>query len=597
MPSNNLVKILAISIISLYLAQSPMAEQQLSLKWTYDVDSRIRVLTSGDLDNDSYPEIIAISTKKVYILNANGDLRKDYSIDFNPSAVFIADLDNDGLNEILIGSGWMNTSDTNEPSFDFGDIEDLKEREKIIYKIMRDLGDIYFLDTNDPNEKKPVKWLEVGEWVRDIFVDDLDEDGGNEIIIASGGTNINYITQIYTEIDNETGNLTYVRNRSEEYSENGSVWVFNTNGSLIYSYHTDNIVWCVHSSLLMEGEGKAIIAGSKEVLAIARNATELWTFKSLGENYSIKRILIDNIDNDKFNEVVAAFIGPVVSGIHVISNEGSEIWQYRFPSKNIYDLFHINIDIDSDKEIVIASKEGIHILTKDGQTKGVYALASDMDEIHITDLMDNEYLDFIISSGNQLSVYEINVSGSVIKLQKAEKYYREAEDYYVHSKYEDALASLNRSRLFYSEVGNLDGVSLCDSLIRDVTEALEKRKRGDASSSYNNAVNKHYLGEHEEAMTYAVQAMELYVKLGDQEGISKCNSLIEEIKGELNPEVTTTSTTFEKTTTTLTKEERMFDMSIILLLIIIVLLIIFGLHQISIQRSRKSQRSRKRKAE
>lgn len=587
MPSKNLTKILVVCLIFLYLMHGPVAEEQLSLRWTFDAGNKIKALTSGDLDNDNYTEIVAVSSKSVYVLNTKGDLKKEYPIKFNPSAVFIADIDNDSIKEILIGSGWMNTTDIRWGRFEFEDIEGMKEKEEFLYRITRNQGNIYIIQEDT---KEPMKWLEVGEWVRDIFVDDLDNNGDNEILIVSGGTNIDYIEKIYTEINNETGNLTYVRNRSEEYSENGSLWIFNINGSLSSSYHTDNIVWCVYSSFLRDGEDRDITAGSKMVITLDKNAVELWTFKSLEEDYSIKEVLIDDIDNNRINEVVAAFTSPIVSGIHVLYRDGSEIWQYRISSissKDILGLFSINLDIDDDKEIVIASEKGIYVLDKKGEVEWIYLLTRDIDGIQVTDLGDNEYKDFIIASGNSLFVYEI--SKDFIKLQRADRYYQEAKRYYDSANYQDAIASLTNARYIYSELGNSEGISICDSLLEKINEGLKENKRGNANSLYRKALSKYYLGEYKEAREYAENALEIYTRIEDEKGISKCNSLLKDIKEILGYEVTTTtSIILEETTTTITTNGGgMSPIILILLLIIIIILIAFGLHQIAIKRSKQ----------
>jgi len=578
-----LVKILIMGFIFLYLMHDPVAEEQLSLRWTFDADSKIKALTSGDLDNDNYTEIVAVSSKRVYVLDTKGNLKKEYPIKFNPSAIFIADIDNDSIKEILIGSGWMNTTDIKGGRFEFEDIENIKEKEEFLYRITRNQGDIYVIQED---KKEPVKWLEVGEWIRDIFVDDLDGDGNNEILIASGGSNIDYIELVTTAISNKTGNLTYVRDYKEESSENGSVWIFYTNGSLSFSYHTDNIVWCVYSSLIREGEGKAISAGSKKLIVMDENAVELWTFESLGEDYSIKEVLIDDIDNNRINEVVTAFTSPIVSGIHVLDRDGSEIWQYRISSKNILGLFSINLDIDDDKEIVIASDKSIYVLDKKGGVEWTYLLTRDIDGIQVTDLGDNEYKDFIIASGNSLFAYEI--SKDFIKLQRADRYYQEAKRYYDSANYQDAIVSLTNARYIYSELGNSEGISICDSLLEKINEGLKEDKRGNANSLYRKALSKYYLGEYKEAREYAENALEIYTQIEDEKGISKCNSLLKDIEEALGPEVTTTSITLEETTTTIiTDEGEMSSIILILLLIIIIILIAFGLHQIAIKRSKR----------
>lgn len=590
MSSKNLAKFLVISLIFLYLTHGLIAEEQLSLRWSYEADDNIKALAYADIDNDNHPEIFIASSDKLYVLDINGTLKKEYPIKFSPSALFIADIDNDGIKEILIGSGWMNTTEITEGRFEFEDIRNIKEKAEFLYRITRNQGHVYIIQEDI---KEPVKWFEVGEWIRSIFVDDLDNDRNKEIIIASGGTNINYIELIHTEINNKTGNLTYVRNYTEEYSENGSVRIFNNNGSLISSYLTKNTVWCVYPSFIQEGESKDIVLGSKNIISIDKNASEIWTFKSLGENYSIRRILIDDIDQNNVSEIIATFTSPILSGIHVLSKDGSEIWQYRIPSKNIQGLSSINLDIDSEKEIVIASLKNIYVLDTKGKAKWTYESADDIDKIHVTDLGDNEFKDFIIVSGNRLFVYEI--TEDFIKLQIADRYYQKGKEYYASANYQDALESTKEARDLYSELGNSEKISICDSLLENIKKGMAGISKDNADSLYMKALSKYYLGEYKEAREYAKKAKEIYMEIEDHEGISKCNSLLKDIESEIGSEVTTTvetsiiaSTTVEETTT-VTTEVGGIPLTIMLLMIIAVILIIFGIYQIISGRSRKKE--------
>ena len=119
MSTNKAVFFLIMCFALIFTAGSAYAAvEQLSSKWTASVDDDIKALGTGDIDGDNVSEIIAADSRKVYVFNVEGRQIRTYPINFTASVIYVADIDGDGLNEILIGGGYMETKNLSVERFD-----------------------------------------------------------------------------------------------------------------------------------------------------------------------------------------------------------------------------------------------------------------------------------------------------------------------------------------------------------------------------------------------------------------------------------------------------------------------------------------------
>jgi len=519
------------------------AIEQLSSKWTATVDDEIKALGTGDLDGDNVSEIVAAGPRKVYVFSAEGRQIRTYPINFTASVIHVADIDGDGLGEILIGGGYMEIKNLSFERFDFTDKNNIHEKPEILYKTSRNLGDVYMIKSG---AKEPVKWLTVGEWVRDIKTQDLNGDGVPELIVASGGSNIDYIEKITIGTNPDTGNQTYIRNYTETRYENGSILVFLPNRTLAVSYRTNNVLWYVFPIYLQKANGMVIVSGSMDISLWTLGGTTVSVFKSLDNSYTILDVFSDKISGGKANEFLAWFSNPSIDGVYLLDLDGIMLWQYRSPSRNMRGVYSLNLDIDGGKEVVIATTQNIYVLNGAGKIKWSYVLPVPIDKISVVDLGENKYTDFVMSSGKKILVYE--TSERFIKAQLAATYYQEARDKYGAGKYSEALINLTSAKDVYSQLSDSEGLTACDKLFLTINSSIKDVRKDTALSLYKKARSEYYLGKYPEAKEFLLKAKDIYLEADDTDGVSRCEEFLLEM-GRSEGTLTSTTTIQEEGST------------------------------------------------
>lgn len=576
------------------------AVEQLSSKWAAAVDEEIRALGTGDINGDNVSEIIAATPKKVYVYNVDGKQIKSYPVDFPISVMHVADVDGDGMGEILLGSGSVKTTNLSVERFDFTDKDDIHEKPEVLYMITRNLGDVYLIEYD---AKAPVKWLEVGEWVRDINSQDLNGDNIPELLVASGGSNVDYIEKITTGIDPITNNKTYIRNYTESHYENGSILVFLSNRTLAVSYRTNNLLWYVYPTYLQKASGTAILSGSTDISLWTINGTILSSFKSLDKTYAIKNVFSDKVSGGKASEFLVWFASPAVEGAYLLDLEGIMLWQYRSPSKNLRGVYSLNLDIDAGKEVVLVAQQNIYVLNGEGKLEWSYVLPAPIDRSVVTELGENMYTDFVFSSGKNIYVYE--TSERFIKAQLASAYYQGARDNYETGKYPEALINLTSAKDIYSQLSDSEGVTACDSLFQTINSSVKGVRKDTALAMYKKARSEYYLGKYAEAKEYLLKAKDIYFEASDLEGVSRCEEFLNELEGDagtlassttLPPEEQTTVPEYDPYTTEPAESGNKVQSPLILGLagLILVLLIGFGIKQMKERKALKKEKQPKK---
>jgi tetratricopeptide (TPR) repeat protein len=578
------------------------AVEQLSSKWTASVDDDVKALGIGDINGDNVSEVIAAGPRKVYVFNAEGLQIRTYPINFTASVIYVADINGDGLGEILIGSGYMEMKNQSIDRFDFSDKNNIHEKPEILYKTARNRGDVYMIRSG---AKEPVKWLDVGEWVRDIRTQDLNGDGVPELLVASGGSNIDYIEKITTGTNPDTGNLTYIRNYTEKGYENGSILVFLPDRTLAVSYRTNNILWYVYPIYLQKASGMVLVSGSTDISLWTLDGTIVSSFKSLDNSYTITDVFSDKISGGKANEFLVWFSSSSIEGTYLMDLDGIMLWQYRSPSRNMRGVYSLNLDIDEGKEVVVATMQNLYVLNGAGKLKWSYVLPVPIDKISVANLGENRYTDFVMSSGKKILAYETNEK--FIKAQLAATYYQEARDNYGLGKYSDALINLTNAKDIYSQLSDAEGLSACDQLFLTINSSVKDVRKDTALSLYKKARSEYYLGKYAEAKEFLLKAKDIYSEVGDSEGVIRCEDFLSEM-GRSEETLTPTTTIQEAQSTipedvTVTTEPPAANNSgrspLILGMagIILVLLIGFGIKQMKEQKTARPKKPSKNKTQ
>ncbi len=529
-----------LSVFLILISTNSMAEegQGISLKWDYQFPSRITAIIADDWNNDNSTDIIVAASKSIYILNSDGSLERKYDIDSNGEiyALAIGNIDNKTGNEILVGTGFMLRERSNETRFEFTGTEATKKT-RYLYETIRNKGGLYCIRNDEITELS-----DIGEWVRAIRISDLDNNGTNEIIVGTGGANTDWMmeygewTETICVYHDRPGFDTQIYNCSETHHNaswhrvsynmnNGSVYILTGNGSILRRYTVGDAVWGLSTSDLFYDRDEEIVAGSgNEVYELDKDLKPLWSYPLDGV---AKKIEVSDIDRNGNKVIIVEFMATNVNGIALIEREGRKIWDYRVKGDIIRDFYIKNIDLDKEKEILVASPNKIYVVDKDGSLKREFWVPGGIEGILSTDLNNDSYPEIIIASGDTLYDYEISKRGIIE--QNATIYYSLAEKNYERGDYQKAGEFIRVARVLYSEINDSEGISNCDSLLKKVEEGINKGKLVEAQSLYNRAIMRYTLNDYPNARMLAERARHLYIEIGDSGGIEMCSSLIEDI--------------------------------------------------------------------
>lgn len=167
-------------------------------KWSFRMEEKPYSVYASDLDKDNNKEIIIGATEKeerffkpgrVYVLDSTGDLLWKFKTDGGVNYVSSSDIDNDGSDEILVGSYQKFTVLDKNGSVKWGYVTAGYTHDTIVADIDEDgskeiivgANDLYILDSNGN-----LKWKDkVGTEVYNIILGDIDKDGNPEILAGS----------------------------------------------------------------------------------------------------------------------------------------------------------------------------------------------------------------------------------------------------------------------------------------------------------------------------------------------------------------------------------------------------------------------------
>lgn len=561
------VKWALLAVFLILVSTTPVAEEEqgLILDWERQLPSRITAIIAGDWDNDSSTEIIVAASKSIYILDSEGELEKEYTIDSDGEiyALAVGNIDNKTGNELLFGTGFTLRERSNETWFEFTGTE-LTEKTEYLYETIRNKGELYVIRDDEISELK-----DIGEWIRAIHISNLDNNGTDEIILGTGGANTDWMmeysewTETLCRYEDQPGRdvLIYVCNetvhniswhRVSYEMNNGSVYVLIGNGSVLGNYVFDNPVWGLSTSDLFHDQDEEIVAGSGDnVYELDKDLGLLWTYPLQGD---VKKIEISDIDRNGNEEIIVEFRATNVNGIAVIEREGEEIWEYRVKGDVVRGFSIRNIDLDEEEEALVASSNSVYVVDKDGRLKREFWIFEGIDNILSTDMDNDSYQEIILTSED--TVYSYEISERLIIGHNATIYYSLAEKNYGLENYQNAMEFTEIAKELYSEINDSAGILKCDSLLEKIQEGINRNKEIEAQSLYNQAMMRYLMNDYLNAKVLAERARQLYVEINHPEGIGTCSSLIGDINREGGLEnvtvenITSTTSTITNITTT-----------------------------------------------
>jgi len=111
----------------------------------------------------------------------------------------------------------------------------------------------------------------------------------------------------------------------------------------------------------------------------------------------------------------------------------------------------------------------------------------------------------------------------------ANDYFAKSRKFFDKADYERAELYAKMALDIYVNVGNADNAIKCDEFLQEIRERINEIKRDAAYQYYSTAIEFLEAGLFENATESATRARTIYLEINDDEGISQCNSLIQEI--------------------------------------------------------------------
>ncbi|MFH1054838.1 MAG: FG-GAP-like repeat-containing protein [Candidatus Altiarchaeota archaeon] len=241
----------------------------------------------------------------------------------------------------------------------------------------------------------------------------------------------------------------------------------------------------------------------------------------------LRAVSAADINNDKLTEVVTGSGGGLVA---TYDSRGKLMWKQKVDAA-VTDITVDDIESDDSKDIVVSSRDmSIYVYDPEGDLSWSYQADDSIYGVEVTDLDDNSLKDILIFTTQKVERYE--TTEFYIKRFRADSYYSKAYDKFVAEDYTGASIFLDRAISLYREIDDRDGIPKCNTLRARIDDEFKLRNKQDADRLYNLALSYYASNDLENTMKNADAARIIYEKIGDKEGIGRCDSLEANAKDE-----------------------------------------------------------------
>jgi hypothetical protein len=381
--------------------------QSLKFEWNADLD--IQALLLKDINNDGIDEIIYGDGQwgEVHCINSttNTEIWKIKNPEHGVTAINIADVNNDGMLDVMWAAGWTSTG------ADYFYVADMATR-SIEWQSMDIVGPFYAIAIDDIDKDgvkeivtisyesksgyesgiltifdgvtKKIKWQTDGTFfnqvwtgIYDVKIEDIDNDGNKEIIVAAG--------QTYT----------------------GKIWIIDGITKTIKSSHlysTENLSeFKVLNIDDVDGDGKkeiVVCTSSNYYIVNPENFAIKYSSETMSYAYP-SNIKIDNIDHDSEKEIIIC--GDRISVYGGVSHQQWKSTESNYSNIDLYD-----INNDGKKDIVAGTYDGYIKVLNGVDMQNILSLKlsnNKIDGIIVSDLNNDSKPEYIFTSNGSVYIY------------------------------------------------------------------------------------------------------------------------------------------------------------------------------------------------
>lgn len=557
----------------------------MSLQWNYTTKEILSGVSSANLDGDSVREVVAVDSAggTLHAFNRDGTLRWKYAIPGYIFSLHVVDLDRDGRDEVLIGSGGhltvvygngsekakYSTRMNNVRRITSGDVDGDGYPDIVLATYGEDCGkSSYIYVVNRSYSSIWTYTIRGDSYPYAIHAADIDGDSKDEVLIGliyrtkntvskSCERNYNHASSVIALDENGVGQWEYTVGGGVTCLTAGDiefdgtveviagtfpdVVVIDRNGGFKWNYTTVSYVESIEAEDI-DGDGnREVIAASNNVYVLDASGRLKWMGLTDDRVYEVDT---GDTNNDTLLEVLAGS-----NGVYLFDDEGDLVW--RSPAYvSVGFVEYADLDGDSYSEVISGAVKTVRVFktemqakirqalsyydaAKNAYTGGDYVTA--MQYIETAWKVSSEYgstqeLVNIIELRNKVKakINEINES-----LAKADQYYSDSTEYYIQGDCINASIYAQKARAIYSSLhGNTEKVDECDDRINKANACV----RVNATVQYERARSLQVEGKYGEAFEHALAAKTLFEFVKDSENLASAEELYNELEQKVELE-------------------------------------------------------------
>ncbi|MFH1125582.1 MAG: VCBS repeat-containing protein, partial [Candidatus Altiarchaeota archaeon] len=536
--------------------------------------------------------LVGLQNDTILVLTSQGKLNSSFTLGNMSNigkiyALESADFNDDGKSEIVVGLGGLRVSETFQlygfEVLNTSSSSEIQWKEKVLYKTVRYFGSIYYLDSNGKLLwKKPTY-----NSVLSLYVKDVNGDGLSDILTGVGDFGIDIYSEDATvhyinlscdsedvedeltgydkekctcsgcrwEPDEELCLRSYIQQTCTnittslpgkvlvEYPlKNGTVYLNDRSGNLIFSKDIstymenapvnetpDNNVRVVYSADVNLDKSNDIFAGTDNGFLYVYNISGDLLLKYTPTSELVGGITAVRVSS--FNETQERFvIIGTDNGILAFFNVRNKdpLWIARL-GKAVESIEVSDIDSDGVQEVLVGCGDNnMYVYDSTGILEWYYPTKSSIYYLKPVDIDGNGYMDVLIGSLRNVTLYEMNVD--YVLRQSAGFIYDKAEQYFSSGDYTLSMIYVTRAKDIYFDIKDYEGVTKCDLLMRRVNDELKSRKKIEADGEYERALTAYGRNDINTSLVLLQGARRIYSEINDEIGVKRCDSLKIEIE-------------------------------------------------------------------